>query len=311
MGELANRIATADPKSAGLAIDDAEWTKIVEAIRVNGLEAALLRLKVDDATADFVRTETASLLLERETIAVQETMKGSRKLKLSSLLAHLPQDGRLQIITTNYDRLVELAAEMAGFKVDTKAYGFYRAPFSKASAPYAFCDRIEWHGKSARRVEQKVISLYKPHGSLDWILVDGAPYRSGFSLEPAQCLIITPGQNKYRAGYNQPFDMQRELANKAIDDAQRFLIIGYGFNDDHLETHLGARIRSGVPTVIMTRTLTANAQSYLAVHPNIMALEAKPTDDNSTIVHFSGYAVEITDQPFWTPDGFAKGVMGS
>ena len=105
--------------------------------------------------------------------------------------------------------------------------------------------------------------------------------------------------------------MQRELANKAVDEAQRFLIIGYGFNDDHLETHLSARIRAGAPTVIMTHTLTANAKKLLVGTPALMALESKPSDADSTIVHFLEHVVELNGQAIWNPEGFVREVMNS
>ena len=46
--------------------------------------------------------------------------------------------------------------------------------------------------------------------------------------------MITPGVNKYRAGYNSPFDKHRDLANDYIKNAGRLLVVGYGFNDAHL-----------------------------------------------------------------------------
>jgi hypothetical protein len=58
--------------------------------------------------------------------------------------------------------------------------------------------------------------------------------------------------NKFRSGYESPFDKHRERANEEIDRASRFLILGYGFNDDHLETHLKPKLRAGRPTLLIT-----------------------------------------------------------
>ena len=265
------------PGIAGIGVTSSEWDSIASTIRHKGVEAALHEVSINEELTEFIRSETAKLFLSREASVVREVLGGTRTLRLSRLFPHLPQDGRVQIITTNYDRLIELAAELSGFKVDTKSFGLYYAPFSKTAGSYAYCDHIEWVGKAHRKVERKVVSIYKPHGSLDWTVVNGTTIRSGFPIGPDRCLIITPGQNKYRAGYDQPFDMQRELANKAIDEAQRFFVIGYGFNDDHLETYLSTKIASGSPTVIMARSLTPNARSLLSDHPNLMALELIPT----------------------------------
>lgn len=51
-----------------------------------------------------------------------------------------------------------------------------------------------------------------------------------------------------RQGYESPFDHHRSRANQEIDRAGRFLVLGYGFNDDHLETHLSPSIKGGKPT---------------------------------------------------------------
>jgi hypothetical protein len=297
--------------SRGIGVTSSEWDSIASTIRHKGVEAALHEVSINEELTEFIRSETAKLFLSREASVVREVLGGTRTLRLSRLFPHLPQDGRVQIITTNYDRLIELAADLSGFKVDTKSFGLYYAPFSKTAGSYAYCDHIEWVGKAHRKVERKVVSIYKPHGSLDWTVVNGTTIRSGFPIGPDRCLIITPGQNKYRAGYDQPFDMQRELANKAIDEAQRFFVIGYGFNDDHLETHLSTKIASGSPTVIMARSLTPNARSLLSDHPNLMALESDPNDATSTLIHFRGATLPLGGQQLWDVERFSIGVMGA
>src|SRR5690606_15918961 len=81
------------------------------------------------------------------------------------------------------------------------------------------------------------------------------------------------GLNKFRNGYESPFDKHREKANDAIDRARRLLIIGYGFNDDHLETHLTPRIASGVKTVMLTHELSAKARRISVDNINVISIE--------------------------------------
>ena len=50
-------------------------------------------------------------------------------------------------------------------------------------------------------------------------------------------------------------------------------MIGYGFNDDHLETHLTPRIRSGTPTLLLTYTLSDNAVKLAAECPSVIAIQ--------------------------------------
>ena len=107
-----------------------------------------------------------------------------------------------------------------------------------------------------------MVTVLKPHGCLSWHLINGIPYSiPNCSVEDS--LIITPGLNKYREGYSVPFDTHRAKANEEIDKAQRYIIIGYGFGDDHLETHLMQQLRAGKPSLIFTHSLSANAEKIV------------------------------------------------
>lgn len=95
--------------------------------------------------------------------------------------------------------------------------------------------------------------------------------RCCFDIE-APTLLITQGENKYKLGYASPFDVHREAANHALDRASRFLIIGYGFNDDQLEQHLRVQLRLRFPALILTHSLSPNANRLLADCQSVSAL---------------------------------------
>lgn len=123
-------------------------------------------------------------------------------------------------------------------------------------------------------------------------------------------LIITPGLNKFRNGYESPFDRHRERANQAIDHASRFLIIGYGFNDDHLETHLTPMIRRGTPTLLLTYALSANAKALVAQYKNVAAIERisiKGSEGSRIIVN--GDEIAIPGTGIWDLGEFVKEVL--
>lgn len=193
---------------------------------------------------------------------------------MAKLLPHLnPEPNKaLPIVTTNYDRLIEVAAETAGFGVDTMFSGSFAGSLDAEISKKSFIKSVV-RGKKVRIEYRKRIALFKPHGSLGWYGLDGSPIQCHIplSLPP---YIITPGLAKYRRGYDAPFDAQREGANQAIDTAARFLVIGYGFNDDHLETHLGPQIAKGKPCLILTHGLTPTAQSIVTNSPNALAIVA-------------------------------------
>jgi hypothetical protein len=307
MRDLADHLAAVDLAEARVPIDAATWSEFIKNIKAKGLEGGLKQMILADEVVDFIRRETAVCVRVAEDAVVREVFMTRRRLRFSALLPHLPQDDRFVVITTNYDRLIELAAETAGFQVDTKSLGSYFARFSRTEGAFAFVQNVLRLNNCLRKVERRVISLYKPHGSLDWVDYYGQPIRLGFDVGPERSLIVTPGRDKYRACYDEPFDMHRELANDAIDRADRLLIIGYGFNDDHLETHLKTRIRSGRQTVMLARTLTENAKANLAVGSSVWGIEET---FGGTNIYNNGKIHEVMGEHLWDVEEFVSGVFG-
>jgi SIR2-like domain len=249
------------------------WQSIDSILDLEGLEAALIKHPPTPLLEAAIMEVTRDLILPMEAKIISEAVTGGREIRFTRLLPHLlkPSTG-IPVVTTNYDRLIEFGAEAAGLGVDTMFVGNMCGQLNEAESRFSFCRSGSLKGKLVRFSYQNRVLLYKPHGSLDWYQKGTQPIRSSFDL-PLSRLIITPGLNKFRNGYESPFDRHRERANSAIDKAARFLVIGYGFNDDHLETHLTPKIRAGVPTVLLTRTITPNAMKLVKKHSTFLALE--------------------------------------
>ncbi len=273
MGELADHLrVTVGP---GLNGDDlAAWAVIAPLMQDKGLEAALLAMPPTPGLESAIASATAVLVTERERKVVTEVFAGNRTLRLTALIGHLikPSNG-LPIVTTNYDRLVEIAVEEAGVGVDTMFVGRFAGTLNERESKLSFCRNVTFKKPNFTYHYRQRAIVCKPHGSLDWYLRDGTPVCYAGDLPGATRLIITPGQNKFRNGYESPFDHHRSRANDAIDRASRFLILGYGFNDDHLETHLSPAIRAGKPTLMMTRSLSPTAQALAVGYANVIALD--------------------------------------
>ena len=230
---LKSRAGILDGKDATL------WARInVELDAGNGLEAALLKYQPTPTLETWIAKETTELLVPTERKVVSAVFRGDRTLRLTTFLNEVmkPTTG-LPILTPNYDRLIEVACEMAGFHVDTTAIGQYAGVFDHVRSCMASCRGITRRAKTTVLDHFPRAIVLKPHGSFDWYRTGDDPRRCSMELNVDR-LIITPGLNKYRAGYDAPFDKHRDLANDYIKRATRFLVVGYGFNDDHLQTHL-------------------------------------------------------------------------
>ena len=310
MGELAHYLrASIGP---GLDADDAAvWATISPVIADKGLEAALLLKPPTPALESAIASATAAYMTERERKEVAEVFAGNRKLRLTKLIAHLlkPSTG-LPIITTNYDRLVEIAVEEAGIGVDTMFVGRFAGALNERESKLSFCRHVTYRKPNFTYHYRQRAIVYKPHGSLDWYLRDGRPVCYAGDVPGATRLIITPGQNKFRNGYESPFDQHRSRANEAIDRASRFLIVGYGFNDDHLETHLSPAIRNGKPTLMMTRVLSAKAEALAASNANVIAMDYARNDGvDGTRMIMDKTQYFLPGTAFWDVHSFISEVL--
>ena len=242
--------------SRALTGDDAKvWSRIKATIDTNeGLEAALLKDAPTDSLEVWIAQGTSELLIPKEREIIAAVLNGKRVLRLTTFLDKVlkPSNG-LPILTPNYDRLIEVACEMAGFHVDTTAVGQYAGAFDHSRSCMGSCRGIAVRAKTTVLDHFPRAIVLKPHGSFDWYRFGNDARRCSLDLT-AERLIITPGLNKYRAGYNAPFDKHRDLANDYIKRASRLLVVGYGFNDDHLQTHLIKRIQDGTPALILNRS---------------------------------------------------------
>lgn len=304
MRALADELAREMPGRAGAALS--EWQSVASQLTGGaGLETALDELKEDSALIPEIVAVAARFIDAAEKPVIGELLEG-RRLALAELLHHIVFAGDSQIVTTNYDRIVEIAVELAGYALDCSFLGAHACRFDPDASRASMRSEVVKKGRDAWLRYRRHVRLWKPHGSLDWYLRDGEPFRTPYAVGLAP-LMITPGTSKYLRGYDRPFDRHREEANHAIDAAARLLTIGYGFNDPHLQTHMEMRIRSGVPTLILMRTLTDAARELVANGSGVIALERR--SGGGTLVHMSGDQHEFPDAELWLLDSFIDEVF--
>jgi len=293
------------------AEDGKLWQKIMPLLETEGLESALIK-KAPTATLEAaIASMTGALIAEKEEKVIAEIFARKRELRLTRLINHMlkPSSG-LPIITTNYDRLVEIASEEAGLGVDTMFTGRCLGMLNEKESRMSFCRGISGKKTKPRLEYRKRAIICKPHGSLDWYMRNDAPVSYAGNLHDIPRLIITPGQNKFRNGYASPFDLHREKANKKIDQAAKFLIVGYGFNDDHLETHLTPAIKNGRRTLIVSQELTPNAKKLAAQYSSVTALESsKENGINGTLLTREGKSQFVPNLEIWDIHQFVEKVL--
>jgi SIR2-like domain len=176
------------------------------------------------------RFVTPDLILDRHELFLRKAARRSTRLP------------RMRLFTTNYDLTFESAASRTGFiAVD----GFsHTSPsiFDGVNFSYDFVRRDD--DREGPEYIPNVFHLYKIHGSVDWELRNGRILRTD---QPPSPLIIYPRNSKFESSYNPPFlEMMSRLQLALRQPNTGLLIVGFGFNDEHLAQPLLAAIRSNV-----------------------------------------------------------------
>lgn len=284
------------------------WSKIATDLSSGvGLEQALHNTKPTPTIEENIRKATAQYIGKAETEVLSDIVLNNRELRFSKYLNHFNiRNNGLIVVTTNYDRLIEYACEVSNIRVDNLFVGKYFARFEPEQSKYMFCKGLAKRGGKNVAEFSPRVTVLKPHGCLSWHMVDGVPYSIPQPLFD-DSLIITPGINKYKEGYNTPFDTHRSKANNAIDNAQRYIIIGYGFGDDHLETHLVRQLKNGKPALILTHSLSDKILELISRCKNITAICSKNATD-SAVVNQSGETI-FPGLNLWDLDKMLKEVF--
>ena len=277
------------------------------------LESALKAVDIEEQLLSNIVQAVGDFVFEKERLVIEQLVNGKIVFPFSGLLRHIVfATGRAEVITTNYDRLIEFAAELAGYGVDTTFAGTVYGRFDPRLSRDALSQVVPGKGRIAavRRFRKHVLVL-KPHGSLDWYQHNGEPARCWARIN-APRLMITPGEGKFRKGYDRPFDYHREQANAAIDSAGRYLVIGYGFNDEQLETHLRPRLSQGYPCLILNRGLTTNADAILKEYSCTAALISGSQHGKTGTVFRQGTTQEFFEgTELWNLDKFISEVLNA
>ncbi|MDF3128241.1 SIR2 family protein [Kiritimatiellaeota bacterium B1221] len=150
---------------------------------------------------------------------------------------------RLNIFTTNYDRIIEYAAELAGVRLIDRFVGTINPIFRSSRV------EVDMHYNSPGirgepRYLEGVVHFTKLHGSLDWAMKDGVVRRIGLpygasSIEryvsKSDTLMIYPNASKDRETSEYPYvELFRDLAAAACCPNSTLVLYGYSFGDEHI-----------------------------------------------------------------------------
>lgn len=196
----------------------------------------------------------ASSILETERkIITSHQRKNGFEYLVSFLMSPASRSGtrdRLQIFTTNYDRIIEAGAEAAGLHLIDRFVGNL-APIFRSSRL-----SIDMHYnppgiRGEPRFLEGVARFTKLHGSVDWVYVDRDIRRMGLPLGSQDLnaflnapsmqgviplsLMVYPNSSKDRETAAYPYvDLFRDFAAALCRPNSTLITYGYSFGDEHI-----------------------------------------------------------------------------
>ena len=238
-GNIEDQIRTANDLLRGLKI-----------LKKND-EAVELETELKSIISEFAE----SILKSEKCIATADKDKreNAYSVLVNFLLSYASRTGnreRLNIITTNYDRLIEVGAEFAGIHLMDRFVGNMMPIFRSSRLNLD----IHYNPPGIRgepRYLEGVARMTKLHGSVDWIQNDGEIRRVGLpfgaeKIEPYMQapglygadvlkLMIYPNSAKDRETAEYPYvELFRDFAASICRPNSTLVTYGYGFGDEHI-----------------------------------------------------------------------------
>lgn len=283
------------------------WKRHHEDININGLEAGLASLThKENILVDAIKPITAKYILESEEKLHKEILEQDTGFsRLLSYLRGTVSVGKkvIDIMTPNYDRIIEIICDKLEIGVITgfsgSLYGRFNKNLLKQPIEAYNCRNCVW------------VRLFKPHGSINWINENGNEYLTNdFEILKGNAEyieIVTPGSSKYKEGLiNNTFRCMREEFNELLNSEENYslLIYGYGFNDDHFDTALFDSFQKNV--LILSRDVKREIINKALDRKNITIFYHEESKE-CMIYKSRKY---IIDLPVWDINQFADLFIG-
>ena len=278
------------------------WSKFCGLLKEGiDLESALHDVPLTNELTNKIVEHTWSLINPEDIATYYKSLNNRNFFALGQLIAAMfhSTNNTIDVITPNYDRLIEYACEQESFH-----------HYSGFSHGYTRHLVDEKHLTAQRRV-----NIWKVHGSLDWFKTPiGEVIGLGHATEIPdgyQVQIVTPGINKYLTTQLEPFRSIISRADEALQKANSYLCIGFGFNDKHIQEKLVQKcVREKARITIITWKLTDAAKQFLQSEvPNYIAIERGDSDEKSVIYSSLADTPITVDADYWSLSGYLKLIL--
>ena len=197
---------------------------------------------------------------------------------LLSFLNNHFKNNNSTIFTTNYDTAIEQYCKYEGIELID---GFQK------TGPSLVWNPAEYYQKP--NPSQKVITLFKLHGSLTWRKIGNEIFEFGMSAEsmPGDVALIYPTETK-EYPYEEPFKTAYRFLDRFLKTAEVAIVVGYSFRD---------------------RGITYIIDEAQSINPNlnfIIVCGENPGDDTRKRFPYGSRVIELDFKPGENPKYLAR-----
>lgn len=240
---IEDRIRTLANLISGLKIikDSSDYTELKD--KIDSLEVSFENI-ISKFAQNIAKIESSIL---KATPEKREEAFNALTLFLMSFASRTGTRDRLNIFTTNYDRVIEAGADVAGLRLLDRFVGALSPIFRSSRMD------IDMHYnppgmRGEPRYLEGVVKYTKLHGSIDWVNYDneirrvGIPFGSEdlskylepFGLQHSN-LMIYPNSSKDKETTEYPYaELFRDFAGALCRPNSTLVTYGYSFGDDHI-----------------------------------------------------------------------------
>jgi hypothetical protein len=199
-------------------------------------------------------TDVTSFITESKRVILDKCSKFIDPADPSQLSAHRTflhrlsrrrvRDSRFKLFTTNYDLCFETAAGKQGLVV---LDGFSFTQPRQFDPRFFLYDivRRPTTGDEIGIPLEGVFHIYKLHGSVNWSRKADNQIEVEPDPSPDSACLIYPAKGKYQQSYVQPhLELISQYFSVLREPNTCLIVIGFGFNDDHLSEPILAAVRT-------------------------------------------------------------------
>jgi hypothetical protein len=160
---------------------------------------------------------------------------------LATFVGRVPTRDRLQIFTTNYDRVIEWGADQAGFRLLDRFIGSLEPVFRSSRLEIDYHYSPPGSFKEPRHLDG-VFRFTKLHGSLDWrwlrdehqVVRMPSTFGTASSVLTNELLIYPNAAKDVETSVYPYADLFRDFSSAACRPNSTLVTYGYSFGDDHI-----------------------------------------------------------------------------